>query len=230
MLNTKQRVKDEVTKESSMERTRVEVILGGSFDPIHNGHINIVESIRKYSSDWHIRIMPCAIPSLKKVASASFEQRVAMIELVFSDNNNVSIDLREGQRTGKSYTVDSLIEINQEQPESIIVFVIGSDNLEGLEQWHQSERLASLCHLMIIGRPNYGVEQSIASVSNIGFIPAEKLSSLELDDSGLFFELSVEEKDISSTEIRQAITHGSATVNETPVVVQKYIERNFIYQ
>jgi len=208
----------------------VEFIFGGTFDPIHNGHINILESLQRLCPQWPIRILPCAVPVLKKTTGATFEQRVEMIKLATEKYTNLNLDLREGERQGKSYTIDSVRELRQEHPDRRFILVIGSDNLDYLEQWHQCNQLVRFCHLLVVNRPASKLHNITQIMKRLGFEMTTELSELVTIESGVCFSLQIEEKDISSTHIRKNLHVAYEPLMATPKAVQKYIKDNLIYQ
>lgn len=210
--------------------SKVEFIFGGSFDPIHNGHINIIESLIAEIPMWPIRILPCAVPALKKATSARFWQRCEMISLATEFMANVEIDTREFARKGKSYTIDTLIDLKKQYPERRFIVVIGSDNLDSIEQWHKSDQLRDFCHLLVVSRPNSTLNSLGNKMKKLEFHQSDELRELEREISGFYFVLSIEEKDISSTNIRAKYEQKVERATNLPLVVQQYIKDNFIYQ
>ncbi len=183
----------------------VEFIFGGSFDPIHFGHLHIIDNLQSLSSDWTIRVLPCAVPALKKQTSASFEQRVEMLQLALSDYNNILVDQRENARSGKSYSYDTLCELTEEYSNRQFILVIGSDNLDSIGRWHKAERLAKLCHLIVVNRPDSNVEKQLIELVNLGFNPTESPLELTKLKNGLFYHYRITERNTSSTAIRESL-------------------------
>lgn len=183
----------------------IEFIFGGSFDPIHFGHLHIINSLQDLNSSWPVRILPCSVPALKKQTSASFAQRVEMIQLALKDYHNVIVDRRESHRTGKSYSYDTLRELAKEYPSRRFILVIGSDNLETIGQWYQAKQLAKCCHLVVVDRPDNSVEQQQAFLTDLGFRAVTSHLELAEVPSGLFYHYKIIERDTSSTAIRDSL-------------------------
>ena len=117
-------------------------ILGGTFNPIHNGHLHIAERLLKSLDFQEIRFMPAAIPAIKDAPIISAKQRADMVKLAILDHPKLKIDLRELQRSGPSYTIDSLISLRQELGEKVsICWLIGSDAFAKLNTWHRWNEL-----------------------------------------------------------------------------------------
>jgi len=131
-------------------------ILGGTFDPIHNGHIIPAKNVAKWLGIDRISILPAHLPPHKNTVSASAQQRVDMVKLVCENEALFDCDERELKRTSLSYTVDTLKEIkNEHGSNSRIFFIIGMDSLLNFTQWHQWQEILTLCHLVVNCRPDY---------------------------------------------------------------------------
>ena len=215
---------------SKDNKPSVEIVFGGSFDPIHMGHINIIENLNNQCPQWTIRILPCAVPALKKQTTASFQQRVDMIRLATNEFEHLQIDSREALRDGKSYTIDTLKELVNEHPERLFLLVVGSDNLQTINQWHSSGELANYCHLVVVNRKKQKMENLKPVMSELGFEEVSELEELVSKAAGLYFAFLINEKDISSTSIRNSLKSTFEQPVETPQIVQNYIKENLIYQ
>ena len=181
----------------------VEFIFGGSFDPVHFGHLHIIDSLQELGTHWPIRVLPCSVPALKKQTSATFAQRVEMIHLAVKDYENVTIDQREGARAGKSYSYDTLCQLTDEFSGRRLILVIGSDNLGSIGEWSHANQLASLCHLLVVNRPNSSVEQQQEQLIKLGFESTHSHLQLASKPSGLFYCYTITERETSSTAIRE---------------------------
>ncbi len=130
-------------------------ILGGTFDPIHYGHLKPA----KQTADWlgleQLILLPAHIPAHKQNTFATTQQRVDMVKLVCDADALFTLDARETLKNSTSYTIDTLIEINEEHPNSIIYFLMGLDSLLSFHQWHRWQDILSLCHLVVNARPRY---------------------------------------------------------------------------
>ncbi len=215
----------------------VEFIFGGSFDPIHHGHLSILESLHASQASWKVRLIPCAVPALKQKTSASFEQRVEMIQLAVAGNQRVTIDCREAERVGKSYTYDTLVELKKEAKNRRLVLVIGSDNLASFDKWYSIEKFSNLCHLLVVNRPKSIIDQYLDKVKQVGFRLSDSLTELEQQLCGLCYRLKMQETKTSSTEIRKQLKRDlpaqcfdqSGSSIDTPEAVKAYIRKNLIY-
>ncbi len=216
----------------------IEFVFGGSFDPVHYGHLNIIKSLNQFFPEWPIRLLPCSVPPLKEKSNASFNQRVSMLKIAIAPllskssavQDNIIIDEREGQRAGKSYTLDSLKSLALEEPLINRVLVVGMDTLLNMLQWNQWQELSSFCHLMLIARPgttDVGVEKIM---HKLAFSCTKDSHKLEITPSGRYYYLNIKERDISSTEIRSLLKKDSSVFELIPKSVYDYMNENQIYQ
>lgn len=203
-------------------------ILGGTFDPIHFGHIKPAEDLAKQLALDHVVLMPTHIPPHKNGTHASSEQRKRMVELVCQSNPLFIIDDRELQRTTPSFTIDSIREFRSLYPDSKLFFFIGSDSLNNLPTWHKIEQLLELCHFVVSSRPGHNVR-------NLQHPLFKNRISYNLEDvgsqiSGKIVLLNTCEVNISSTELRERLKLRQSCQQFMPEVIIQFIEQNKLYQ
>jgi len=208
----------------------MELVFGGSFDPIHLGHLNVIANLAKTFPSLPIRIVPCSIPALKSQTGANFEQRVDMINLSLKPFQQVVIDQRENRRDGKSYTVDTLLSLSKEFPERRFVLVVGADILDSMSQWYRWKTLPKLCHLLVVNRPNYKMDDLAELTEQLGFSEVKGIDELMASSNGCYSCLNIEEVDVSSTEIRENFTNGLSNDKFISNDVFNYINNNLIYK
>ncbi|MBN2238580.1 MAG: nicotinate-nucleotide adenylyltransferase [Dehalococcoidales bacterium] len=195
-------------------------ILGGTFDPVHNGHILIAsETIKRLGLD-EVLFMPAARSPFKlDISAASVEHRVRMVELAIADYRGFRLSTIEIDRAGPSYTVDTLEILNERSGElNELFFIIGLDSLLTLPDWKKPERIVRLCRIVTVCRPGYEIP---------------RLAELEEKLPGLQESLILLEEplvDISSTDIRQRIRQGSSVSDMLPPKVEDYIRENTLYR
>ncbi len=187
-------------------------IYGGTFDPIHNGHLHLIDEITRSGDFDKFIVIPSGIPS-QKVAIASAADRLAMTKLAVSEmlgsNQLCEVDDCEIKRSGPSFAIDTASEISKRYPESEIFWIVGSDTLSTLAKWHKFGELAKIVKFLIIERP--------------GFKPNEY-------PAGLKFETrEIDAKDISASEIRIQIQNGKDVSRLVPKSVLQYIMQNRLY-
>jgi nicotinate-nucleotide adenylyltransferase (EC 2.7.7.18) len=128
---------------------------GGSFDPVHFGHLKNAVSLKDTLNLSRLFLMPCAAPVHKNKLNFSNAQRLEMLRLATQEFNELSLDLREINRDSDSYTIESLIDIKHEYPDTPICLIIGMDSFINLSTWKDYQDFHQYAHLVVIARPNY---------------------------------------------------------------------------
>ena len=208
----------------------IEFIFGGSFDPIHRGHENIICSLREKCIAWPIRLLPCAIPALMNRTSASFQNRVNLLKLAIRGISNIIIDERENVRQGTTYTIDSLLEMVKEDCSKRRVLVLGTDSVESLPNWHQCEQLSDYCHIVIINRPGSCPFDPAILMKQLNFQIEHNIIDLKKYTNGRYSSLLVEEKDISSSEVREKLRKGLSVERYVSASIKNHIQKNHLYR
>ena len=194
-------------------------ILGGTFNPVHNGHIVVAEETLAHLGLEEVIFVPAGQPWMKDDSPVlEAEHRVQMIRLAIASYPRFKLSTIEIERAGPSYTVDTMIEL-QAQPGDgrELFFILGWDSLEQLPQWQQVDRLIQLCHLVAVPRPGYS---------------APDLPALEAAVPGLSKRLLLLDRpeiDISASEIRSRVAGGLSIDHMVPPSVEKYIRANNLY-
>lgn len=182
-------------------------IYGGTFDPIHNGHIHLIDWLISSSRFDQVVIVPAGSPWQRKpVAGANDRLEMARLAL---HGRNLIVSESEVRRGGASFAIDTVREIAAEIPAQRYTWIIGSDAFAGISTWHEIDALAKLVEFLVIARPGH----------NLAAIP-----------SGIQFEsVEVSALDISATQIRHEIATGGTWKNLVAPEVAEYIERKRIY-
>jgi len=197
-------------------------IFGGSFDPIHLGHLWVAEAALESCGLSEIRWMPAATSPLKPAGTvASDEDRLQMVRLAVSGCAGHVVDDREIKRGAVSYTVDTAAEIVQEFPAAEIVMVIGSDSLASLPQWHQPQRLLQLVIPAVVQR---GGSPPIDFSALAGIVPPDRI---ELFRSQV---IKMPQIELSSRELRQRVAAGNSIRFRVPRAVEALIEARSLYR
>ncbi len=195
-------------------------ILGGTFDPIHIGHLIIAEEVRLCLELDHVLFLPAGQPWLKvERVISEVKHRVAMINLAIASNPYFKLSNIEVDRPGSSYTVDT-VEILHKQLDSDtkIFLILGWDSLNELPFWKEPGQLINMCKLVVVPRLDYP-KPDLESLS--GVVPGVVTNTIMLDI------LSI---DISSTEIRQRVAKGISIRYLVPREVEKYIVEHKLYR
>jgi nicotinate-nucleotide adenylyltransferase len=207
----------------------LEFVFGGTFDPVHNGHIAIIKALNQLAPQYPVRLIPCFVPALKAEPTSSFKQRIEMLSMAVESIPNIIIDQRESTREGASFMVDTLQSLAQQYPQKTFILVMGADSALELTRWHQWQRLSSLCHLLVLNRP--GISQLLinSAVSKSLFKLCEGFQNLEKAQSGMSYLLKMPEKAESSTQIRQFRDNNLELDSLLPQSVIKYITSHQLY-
>ena len=128
-------------------------LLGGTFDPVHYGHLRLADELRRALAPLEMRLVPARDPPHRETPAASAADRLAMLRLAVEEFPALAIDGRELARDGKSYTVLTLEELRADAPERPLVLVLGADALLGLPTWHRWHDVLALAHLVVVARP-----------------------------------------------------------------------------
>lgn len=193
-------------------------VLGGTFDPVHYGHLVIAEDARVYLKLEQVLFVPAYQPPHKPIDSYwPFEHRVRMLELAIADNPQFGISLIEERRSGPSYTVDTIQQLQSELgPATQIFFIIGMDSLGSILSWRKPDELLHLCRIVVAERAGYRVDLTALEAALPGLRPR-----LELIDTP---ELS-----ISSTDLQRRIRLGLSVRYQLPPQVEAYIHEHRLY-
>ncbi len=127
-------------------------ILGGTFDPIHNGHIQIAETVLQALQLERIEFIPCFQPPHRQQPIASPKDRLAMVKLATKSNPHFHANEIEMDRQGVSYSVDTLTALRRQMPHQPLCFIVGADAFSAFHHWHEWQKIPTLVHLIIIGR------------------------------------------------------------------------------
>lgn len=194
-------------------------ILGGTFDPIHIGHLRIAEAVYERIALEQIIFIPAFVPPHKVGQDyAPAEHRYAMTELAVKPYPHFTVSDMELRRSGVSYTIDTLRELRQIYPDKELYFIIGADSVAQLHTWNSINEMLQLATFVAAGRPGYeGVMEEV--VHHLGAAAAERIMLLHTP-----------EYDISSTEIRTRLHEGASLAGLVPRAVEQYIVAHNLYQ
>ncbi len=205
-------------------------ILGGTFDPIHFGHLRPALELTQQGFD-EVRLMPCHVPAHREAPDCSAEQRLAMVELAVRNEPALTVDVRELEREGDTFTVDTLLEMRQELGEEVSLnLIMGMDSFVGLHRWHCWEQLIDLANIIVTERPGQMLPTEGVMAR---FLKARQVSSseqLQQASSGRVLVQQLALLDISATRIRALIKAGQSARFLLPETVWDYIEQHRLYR
>ncbi len=210
-------------------------IFGGTFDPIHYGHLRVAEEVIEAVGLHKMYFIPAGVPRLRYAPIASPQHRAEIVRIAIQGNSRFILDEREIYRDGVSYSVDSLRELKQELGKKVILcFVIGADAFIKLDEWNSWRELFNLCHFIIAARPGH------VFTSNHDVLPKElkekcsqrwvsSVDSLRSATSGLIFVAPTTMLDISATIIRARIAAGKSVRYLIPDAALSHIAASQLY-
>ena len=204
-------------------------ILGGTFDPIHYGHLRPAQEVLRALDLAEVRIIPAANPPHRQAPLATAEQRLRMAELAAAEFTGLRVDDREIKRGGPSYTVLTLESLRQEFGMRPLCLLLGMDAFEGIETWHQWQRLPELAHFVVMTRPGWSLPPAGALPAWARGRHAHAAGDLARASAGKIYFQTVTPQDISATRIREAIARGEPVDGLLPYAVLDYLRANRIY-
>jgi len=194
-------------------------ILGGTFDPIHLGHLEAAKKIQELNFFKKVSLLPSYQPVQKQNCLFDLNQRIEMIESALDEYPTIELDYDEINSKNPSYMIDTLKFKKKNNPDQSICLVIGTDALENLSSWKDSQKLKEFCHLFVIERPEYPSNQ----VNQYGFKLVDSLDMLGQSRSGHLYFSDLKMIDISSTDIREKILNKKPIESLTPYSVTSKI-------
>jgi nicotinate-nucleotide adenylyltransferase len=204
-------------------------IFGGTFDPVHYGHLRAALEAMERLHLQDFRLLPAGTPPHRANTFASADHRLAMLKLALSRYPELQVDDREVRREGSSYMVDTLGEIRREEGEAPILMMIGQDAANVLDQWYDWHKLFDLAHLVIMRRPESKHIYSGALFEQVQPRLVNDPDQLRKTPAGLILPLEVTQLAISSTEIRRQIHAGLSPRFLLPDSVIEYILEHGLY-
>lgn len=206
-------------------------IFGGTFDPIHNGHIQTSLSIQSHFNFERFLFLPCKTPVLKTPALANSQQRIKMIELAIADLADFAMDLREIERDTPSYMVETLTSFRLQYPDASITLIIGYDAFLSLSQWYQWKRIITLANLLVINRNEFKPQDMPRLIQDFlkKYQSKDEMAILN-KHSGAVILFDAGHYEVSSTLIREEIREKKDISSKLPNAVYDYIKAEALYQ
>lgn len=188
-------------------------VFGGTFDPVHYGHIKPALSVKQTLNLNQLRFVPNRLPPHRAEPWLDAEQRLLLLKTALKDYPDVIIDERELKRDGPSYMVDTLGSIKQDFPAETLCLIIGMDAFFGITSWFKWRLLFDLCHIVVTQRPGFDchtIEQHFDSTDYDFIAPrlTTDMHELSKQECGKILLQSVPQLDISSTRIRSGLLKG----------------------
>ena len=199
-------------------------ILGGTFDPIHLGHLHIANQVVSRLKLQQLQFMPCALPVHRDKPRASVAHRCKMIELAISDQPEYVLNTLELQRGGPSYSIDSLREIRRQNTQSLVL-ILGADAFNGFANWKSPGEILEIAHLVVCCRPGFEIDNAI-----FGDHRVETPSELANSRAGGILALTLDAIDCSSSRVRAALEMGNTPRQYLTAKVADYIDEHYLYR
>lgn len=204
-------------------------ILGGTFDPVHYGHLRAAVEVREKLGLGDVHMLPSANPPHRPAPATSAEHRLAMLQGAISCQEYLVADDCEMRRSGPSYMVDTLAEFREQSPNDPLVLIIGQDAANGLDSWHRWKHLFELAHIAVMCRPG-------ATSTYRGDLEAEMHkrrvkdpAALTRSPAGCAIAVEITQLEISSTAIREKAAAGLSLLYLAPPPVIEYIREHGLY-
>ena len=183
-------------------------VLGGTFDPVHFGHLRPALEVMQAIGLAQVRFLPNRIPPHRETPWLNVDNRLELLKTAISDQPGFELDQRELQREGHSYMVDTLESLRTDFPSHPVCLILGMDAFLGLKQWHQWQRIPELCHLVVTTRPGFEISEDF--IQQLPATPVTKASGLFEVAAGRILLQSVTQLDISASHIRAMLSKGQS--------------------
>lgn len=205
-------------------------MFGGTFDPVHVGHLRSAVELRERLQLDELVLLPAHVPPLRGAPGASAEQRLEMVRLAIAGEPGLRMDGRELERSGPSYTVDTLTELRAELGvDTALCFVLGSDAFAALDRWRDWRRLLELVHLVVLQRPGAALPTAGPVAEALQRRQLERPDQLAEYPAGGILTLDLTQLPISATAIRDLIAAGHSPRYLLTDSVWDYIRRQHLY-
>ena len=204
-------------------------MFGGTFDPVHYGHLRTAHELLLGAELAEVRFIPCADPPHRDVPVAAADLRVAMVRAATADHPGFVVDERELHRQGPSYSVDTLGSLRADFAERPLCLLLGMDAFLGLPQWHRWEEILALSHLVVAHRPGWRAPTEGAIHDLLQARRCLEPRELRLSQFGRIHVMPVTQLEIASTNLREMVRSGNDPKYLTPDSVRAIIEESNCY-
>jgi len=198
-------------------------LLGGTFNPVHQGHLSIAGDVLQCLNLERVEFMPCHTPVHRQAPIVSVQHRVSMLKLALKDNQQFQLNLCEIERGGFSYMVDTLQYLQQQEAQSRVL-IVGTDAFNSLHQWKQGDSLFDYCHVVVCQRPN-----EICTQNQFDKHRVNNVSELHKNQHGGLYFLNVRSVPCSSTQLREKLSKQQSVSQFLAQPVVEFIQSNHLY-
>jgi nicotinate-nucleotide adenylyltransferase len=202
-------------------------LLGGTFDPVHFGHLRSALDVADALSLDQVRLIPCSVPPHRQQPIASAAERRLLLELGIKNHPLLTVDDRELHRDGPSYTMDTLLDVRADFPDNPLFLIVGTDAFSNLTTWSRWEQLLDVAHIVVMTRPDSVIVCS--EVLQNWFETHQAKSEDRSNKAGSIWTVDVTQMAISATQIRAALQQGKDVRYWLPDAVITLIEQLGLY-
>ena len=202
-------------------------LFGGTFDPVHYGHLRPALELAEYYELDTLNLLPNQRPQHRGAPRASTEQRIQMLNKAVSGVTQLAVDAREADRDEPTYTIDTLNEVHNENPNATLVFFMGMDAFAQFDSWHRWEDILTVANLVVVDRPDsvpsdFAKSLVARQISAVG-------KAIVAGSCGVIERFEVTQLSISATDIRRRVGERRSVQFLLPEVVREYILEKRLY-
>lgn len=206
------------------------LIYGGTFDPVHNGHLRVAIELRERLDVDCIHLMPCHIPPHRGTPGGSSQDRLDLLTLSVAEEPGLRVDGRELQRGGSSYTADTLRQLRAELgADRPVAIVLGTDAFSGFDRWEEWERIPELAHIILVRRPQAELAPGSVPEQLLSQRRVDTIGELKASPAGGIYEIEPPMLDISATGVRERLEQGRSIRFLVPDAVVSEIRQRGLY-
>lgn len=205
-------------------------ILGGTYNPVHKGHVYVATALAQNEEFQQIRVVPCYEPVHRDKPAATPQARLKMVELAFSNYPKIEVDDQEIKRQGPSYAYDTMRALKSQFPETPLCWILGSDAFASFDKWHNWREFLNIGHLVIVKRPGSPLPDEGPCYELLSSHQCSSLSDLTTSSAGKIVVMSIDPPHISAHSIRHKINRGASAIDLLPTKIWQFIKENHLYQ
>ncbi len=213
-----------------MKRQRIG-ILGGTFDPIHFGHLRTALELLETLAMDRMLLIPSGVPPHRQLPAATVRQRLDMIHLALISDSSLQLDARECRKQGTSYSIDTLRELRHRWGEDTALdFCVGTDAFTSMDTWYCWEELVELCNILVVSRPGWRLPDDLGALEIWRDRFTEDSDTLSQNAAGSVLFLALTPMDVSASGIRRLVSEGRSARYLLPEAVWQYIQQHRLYR